>query len=217
MQLGSDAPAGVPSFDLAPDEIATVTDLICRGAREARSKVTTGMLEVPITVIVRKAMKRMKRELGLTNIEVGGEVEIDNMEAADPSILGRIDITLKFLRQFGNEEDYVAVECKRVGAGSSYSTLNSRYVTQGAVRFVNGQYAVGHGFGFMLGYVLNLPVDAVVKTIDTKLRGDHGIAAALGGHFIHADALIINEGLMPRPDGSSIRLRHLFVDMSTAA
>lgn len=217
MHLASDTPTGIPSFDLAPDEIATVTDLICQGARAARSEVTSGMLEVPITVIVRKAMKRKKRELGLTNIEVSGEVEVDDMAKPDASLLGRIDITLKFLRQFGNEEDYVGVECKRVGSGASFSTLNSRYVTQGAKRFVNGQYAVGHRFGFMLAYVLSLPVDAVVKTIDTKLQKDHGVASALEGAIVHSDALVIQEGLLPRPDGTSIRLRHLFVDMVAAA
>lgn len=32
-----------------------------------------------VTVIVRKAMKRMKRDLGLTNLEVGGEIKIDDV------------------------------------------------------------------------------------------------------------------------------------------
>lgn len=217
MQLTPDQPAGVPSFGLETDEIETVIDLICQGAREARHHMSPGLLEVPITVIVRKAMRRMKRDLGLTNLEVAGEVEIDDMATEGPELLGRIDITLKFLRQFGNEDDYVGVECKRVGAGSAFSQLNSRYVTQGVERFINGKYATGHNWGFMLGYALALPADAIVQAVNNRLQSHYGAAAALFAVELHDDALAIHEGGLQRPDGSSIRLRHIFVDMIPAA
>lgn len=217
MQLTPDQPAGVPCFGLETDEIETVIDLICQGAREARQHMTPGLLEVPMTVIVRKAMRRMKRNLGLTNLEVAGEVEIDDMATAGAELLGRIDITLKFLRQFGNEEDYVGVECKRVGAGSAFRQLNSRYVTQGVERFINGQYATGHAWGFMLGYALALPTDAIVQAVNNRLQSAYGAAAALAAAASHNDALAICEGAMQRPNGSSIRLRHIIVDMVAAA
>lgn len=217
MQLTPDWPTGLPSFDLEEDEIETVVDLICRGAREARQQLSPGLLEVPITIIVRKAMKRLKRDLGLTNLEVAGEIEIDDMETDGAELLGRIDITLKFLRQFGNEHDYVGVECKRVGAGSAFRQLNTRYVTQGVVRFVNGQYAAGHARGFMLGYVLELPADVIVQTVDSRLQQSYGAAAVLAPASAHTDALSIHEGTLQRADGTSIRLRHLFVDMVPAA
>ena len=217
MQLTPDLPAGLPSFDLEEDEIETVIDLICRGAREARQHLAPGLLEVPITVIVRKAMKRVKRDLGLTNLEVAGETEIDDMKSDGADLLGRIDITLKFLRQFGNEDDYVGVECKRVGAGNAFSQLNTRYVTQGVVRFVDGQYAAGHAWGFMLGYVLVPPAEAIVQAVDSRLQKDYGTAAALTAASAHADALCIHQGSLQRADGTPIRLRHLFVDMAPAA
>lgn len=217
MQLMPDRPAGNPSFELDEDEIETVIDLICRGAREARQHVTPGLLEVPITSIVRKAMKRLKRELGLTNLEVAGEVEIDDMSTADAHLLGRIDITLKFLRQFGNEDDYVGVECKRVGAGMAYATLNRRYVTHGVVRFVNGQYAARHAWGFMLGYVLVLPAQSIVRAVDGRLQQTHGSSAALTEIPPHLDSLCIHEGVLQQVGGTRIRLRHIFVDMLPAA
>lgn len=217
MQLTPDQPAGVPSFGLETDEIETVVDLICQGAREARHQMTPGLLEVPMTVIVRKAMKRMKRDLGLTNLEVAGEVEIDDMATDGAELLGRIDITLKFLRQFGNEDDYVGVECKRVGAGSAFTQLNSRYVTQGVERFLNGQYATGHAWGFMLGYALALPADAIVQAVNNRLQSDYGVSAALSAAGLHDDALAIHDGELQRTDGSAIRLRHVIVDMVTAA
>ena len=217
MQLTPDLPAGHPSFDLEADEIDTVVDLICRGAKVARPEMTPGLLEVPMTIIVRKAMKRVKRELGLTNLEVSGEVEIDDMTSAGPELLGRIDITLKFMRQFGDEDDYVGVECKRVGAGSAYNQLNVRYVTQGVIRFTNGQYAVGHGWGFMLGYALALPPEAIFAAIDARIQQDYGTRSALVAATAHGDALSIHQGPLTRPDGTSIRLRHIMVDMVSAA
>jgi hypothetical protein len=217
MQLTPDLPTGNPSFELEADEIDTVIDLICRGATEARPQMTPGLLEVPMTNIVRKAMKRVKRDLGLTNLEVSGEVEIDDMSTEGAELLGRIDIILKFLRQFGNEDDYVGVECKRVGAGSAYGQLNSRYVTQGAIRFVNGQYATGHAWGFMLGYVLALPVEAVIQAIDQRLRKDYGEAAKLEVAPAHDEALSIHEGVLQQNSGGAIRMRHLMVDMTGAA
>jgi hypothetical protein len=217
MRLTVDKPVGDPSFALENDEIDTVVDLICKGAREARKHVTAGLLEVPITIIVRKAMKRIKRKLGLTNLEVAGEVELDDMSSEGADLAGRIDITLKFLRQFGNEADYVGVECKRVGAGSAYNQLSSRYVTQGVARFTNGQYAVSHAWGFMLGYVLALPVKKIVKAMDQRLQLRYGAAAALAETVSHDDALSIHEGVLQQDSGTKIRLRHIFVDMVPAA
>lgn len=217
MLLKKDQPAGTPSFDLDSDEVDTVVDLICRGAMEARPDLTAGLLEVPITIRTRKAMKRIKRELGLTNIEVSGEIEIDEMSTKDETLLGRIDIVLKFLRQFGDERDYVAVECKRVGAGRKFSHLNSKYVTKGVVRFVNGQYAESHGWGFMLGYVLALPAKSVTSSVDKRLCKDYGTAAKLQAASGHMHALSIHENSLTQVSGTQIKIRHIMVDMTTAA
>jgi len=217
MRLAPDLPIGEPPFGLSDDEIETVVDLTCQGAREARAEVTSGLLEVPITIMVRKAMRRVKMQRGLTNIEVRGEHEIDNMAVNDSSLLGRIDITLKFLRQFGDEEDYVAIECKRVGAGGTYSQLNRRYVSEGVVRFVNGQYATGHAWGFMLGYVLALPAEKAMKAIDARLRKAYGEAAKMKSAPRHLDALAAGRNALVQDSGTAIQIWHLLVDMTPAA
>ena len=92
--LTPDLPFGQPAFALSADQIATVLDLICRGAQDARADVKLGMLEVPTTMIVRKAMRRVKKRLELTNLEIRGEHELENMATKDAAILARIDITL---------------------------------------------------------------------------------------------------------------------------
>ena len=213
--LGPDRPYGNPAFALSSDEVDTVLDLVCRGAEEARAHVMPGMLEVPTTIVVRKAIRRVKRTLGLTNLQVRGEQEIDDMATADPAILGRIDITLQFLHQFGDEDAYVAVECKRVRAGDA--GLNASYVTQGVERFASGKYAAGHAWGFMLGYVLSLPIEDIVTVIDQRVRRTYGEEAALVPLPAHPQALHVLENSLMQAGHHSIRLRHIFVDMEVAA
>ena len=213
--LTPDIPFGQPAFSLSSDQIATVIDLVCRGAQEAQGDITPGMLEVPITMITRKAIRRVKKSLSLTNLEIRGEHELEDMATTDAAILGRIDITLKFLHQFGDEDAYVAVECKRVGA--RLSALNSSYVSNGVDRFVTGQYAAGHQWGLMLGYVLALPVDSVVRTIDNHLRKSYGELAKLTAKTAHTLSLAILEGALAQKDGHTIQMKHIFVDMTSAA
>ena len=209
-----DRPYGKPAFELSDDQIATVMDLVCRGAHTARTRVTPGMHEVPITRIVRKAMKRVKKALGLTNLQIVGEHELDDMGTDDASIRGRIDIVLQFLHQFGDESAYVAVECKRLLPGDS--TLNGRYVSQGVDRFATGKYAAGHRWGFMLGYMLAQPADDVFLFIDGRIREVYGEAAALQREPTHPQAVAVFAGFLVQDGDHHIRLRHLFVDMVPA-
>ena len=217
MLLPPDEPAGRPSLALTGDEVATVVDLACRGIQEARIYVTAGMLEVPITRVVRKAMRRVKQRLsGLTNLEIHGEQELDDMATNDPAVLGRVEITLKFLHQFGDEDAYFGIESKRLGAG--LHQLNKRYVTEGVDRFVSGQYAKGHPWGMMLGYVLALPVGQSVKSIDGYIRQAYGEAAKLQPAPSHELALAVLLGSLVQGGSTHvIRILHVFVDMTVAA
>ena len=210
-----DVPYGSPAFALSDDQIATVVDLVCRGAQAARFDVTTGMLEVPITSVVRKAMRRVKKALGLTNLQIQGEHELDNMATNDPGILGRIDIVLQFLHQFGDEDAYVAIECKRVRPGDA--TLNRRYVNCGVDRFVRGKYATGHEWGFMLGFMLALPAKDVIDDVDLRIRKVYGELAALQPEPSHPQSLAVLAGILLQSGNHHIRMKHVFVDMLTAA
>ncbi|WP_210252775.1 hypothetical protein [Agrobacterium vitis] len=133
----------------------------------------------------------------------------------DPTILGRIDITLQFLHQFGDEDAYVAVECKRVQAGDP--ALNGSYVTNGVERFASGQYAAGHDWGFMLGYVLALPASAIVDAVDARIRKTYGESAGLTAEAAHSLAFAVLDGALAQSGSHTIRLKHVFVDMVPAA
>jgi hypothetical protein len=210
MRLSPELPVGRPSFDLSEDQLATVVDLLCRGVAAARPLLQAGMLEVPITNQVKKTMRRLKKELGLSNLEITGEFELLDLSNDDP------DIILRFLHQFGDEEAYLSVECKRVGNGES--ALNQRYVTRGVDRFVTGQYATGHHWGMMLGYVLRLPSAALVQGINARIRATYGESAKLDDLDAHADALSVHSGVLTQGTGGHvIRLMHIFVDTTPAA
>jgi hypothetical protein len=216
MHLSHDMPIGRPSFELSEDQLATVVDLLCLSATEARQSVTPGMLEVPITIQVRKAMLRVKKQLGLTNLQIGGEFELLDPNSGDSNVRGRIDVILQFLHQFGDEEAYLAVECKRVAANDS--SLNRSYVTRGVDRFVTGQYAQGHHWGMMLGYVLKLPMSPLLDEINTRIASTYGETATLDVVSAHPESLSMHTGVLSQgTTGHVIRLLHIFVDMTAAA
>jgi hypothetical protein len=212
---GADLPIGQPSFALYDDEVATVIDLLISACQAAQTDVTAGMLEVPLTIVVRKALRRVKKVMAITNIEVRGEVEIDNMAAADPSILGRIDLALKFARQFGDEDDYVGIECKRIGAG--LHALNKSYVAKGVERFVNGQYATGHVRGFMLGYVIVGPVAKPLKSIRGHVVKAYGAGGKMKSLTTPAGSLALESNVLSQVGGQMIEIQHLLIDMTIAA
>ena len=213
--LTPDVPYGSPAFALTEDQVTTVIDLVCRGVEEARPAISSGMLEVPATIIIRKAMRRVKKTLSLTNLQIRGEHELDNMATTDADILGRIDITLQFLHQFGDEDAYVAIECKRVGAG--LSALNGSYVAEGVDRFVTGKYAAGHAWGFMLGYVLVPPATDVVAAIKSRIEKTYGSAAKLTPETAHHLAAAVLHGVLTQGSGHAIQLKHVLVNLSEAA
>jgi hypothetical protein len=216
MHLSPDLPVGRPSFELSEDQLATVVNLLCVGAAEARKSVTQGMLEVPITIKVRKAMRRVKKQLGLTNLQIGGEFELLDTDTTDSDVEGRIDIILQFLHQFGDEDAYLAVECKRVAMGDT--ALNRKYVTQGVDRFVTGQYSKGHHWGMMLGYVLRLPVSPLIDEINNRIGTTYGQGSALKAFPAHEKSLSMHTGSLPQgATGHVIRLLHIFVEMTSAA
>lgn len=206
---------GDPALALSDDQIETVVDLLCRGSHAAREDLTRGMSEPQISRIVRKSMRRVKQSLSIDEVEVQGEHELDNMRTSDPRVLGRIDITLQFRHQFGDEDAYVAVECKRVEAGNN--RLNIRYVGEGMSRFESGQYSSGHEWGFLLAYVIALPASDVVDDIDTCVSRIYSHKAMLKAAKSHPLSLAILKSELKQGDHHVIKLMHVFVDMCSAA
>lgn len=213
MRLSPDTPIGKPSLSLRQDQIDTAADLLCQGATDARKLVHPQMHEVPISQLVVKSMRRLKKRLRLSNLEVTSEYELLDLDETSPETKGRIDITFKFAHQFGDEDAYLAVECKRVSP--AHTSWSHKYVTQGVDRFAKGQYSDGHYWGMMLGYVLQTPIGNLVDKISHKILLKYGIEAKLQPCLAHPDALCMRIGALPQgSQGHKIRLLHIFVDMT---
>lgn len=210
----ANTPVGDPSFGLTDDQVETVLQLACWGSSFARHQLTSGMHERTITRLVRNGMRQARDEMDLAEIEIYSEVALASSDYKDPSDLGCVDLVLRFIHQFSNERAYVAMECKRVADGNA--TLNSRYVSQGVDRFATGKYAGGHLWGFMLGYVLVMPVEGIVQFIDSRIRRDYGEGAALRGQVSRQGSLAVCEGDLIQPGDSKITIKHIFVDMLPA-
>lgn len=198
---------GSPSFRLSEDHVATIVDLLCKGTRRARPSLREGMLEPQITTVVREAMRIEKRALNLTNLEIHREYVVDGSSETR----GRIDIVLRFLHQFGNEDAYVAVECKKVAARNS--ALNGAYVTEGVKRFASGKYARNHERAFMLGYVLALPIDSILDYLHGRMKKEWGPSAGLSQEVTPPMALAVRGNTVPQCSIHKIKLTHVFVDI----
>lgn len=213
MRLSLDAPVGKPSLSLRQDQIDTAADLLCQGATDARKLVHSEMHEVPISQLVIKSMRRLKKGLRLSNLEVTSEYELLDLDEENPEIKGRIDITFKFAHQFGDEDAYLAVECKRVSPNQT--SWSGKYVTQGVDRFAEGQYSDGHYWGMMLGYVLHTPMGDLVDKISNRILLKYGVDAKLQPCPAHPNSLCMRVGAIPQGNqGHKIRLLHIFVDMT---
>lgn len=205
---------GHPALEIGGDQIESVVNLVCQASHDARAHLAPGMLEPQISRVVRKSMRRAKEALGIDYVQIRGEVELDEMNTDDASVLGRIDITLEFRHQFGVEDAYVAVECKKVAAGDT--DLNRHYVARGVDRFAQGQYSMGHAWGFLLGYVIALPVTDVVRYLDGLLRKTYGPRARLQLAVPHPRSLAVLQSELSQGDRHTIQVMHVFVDMCTA-
>lgn len=205
------SPSGNPAFALSEAEVATILDLVCRGASGARAYIQPEAPEVDITKVAIKEMRRARKTLNITNLDIYSEFEHLEMLTNDPKIRGRIDISFKFGHQIGDEDAYVAVECKRVAAGRT--SLNHRYVTNGIARFSTGKYSEKHEWAFMLGYVIKPPVGDILATIDTKIRDQFGSDAALKFEMRHPLSLAVRQSELVRAKSQTLKLKHIFVEM----
>jgi hypothetical protein len=85
---------------------------------------------------------------------------------------GRTDPPLYLTRVYarsGEHDPHAIIECKRVAAGDT--DLAREYVVEGVDRFRTGKYSENHARGFMVGYVLAGPPEAVVDGINRYLTG----------------------------------------------
>jgi len=125
---------------------------------------------------------------------------------------GKIDIAILLDWE---RERYVAYECKRLNItnGGIRSSLATRYVTEGMMRFLTEQYAEGLPVGCMLGYVMDNDIPFAMTQLahaitahqplglskgPTKVTPVQGIERFLTTHRRAADTMIeLRHSLLP--------------------
>lgn len=209
---------GIPSFDLADDKELTIIDLVIDGAERARQYVSSGMREEKITRVVRRGMIQSKREKGIYNIRIQGELELDDNELPG-EITGRIDIALLFAEWFDNEDAYFGVECKKIDGRSSGAahSLDKAYVETGVQKFADGRYCGKQDVAMMLGYLLSPPCEDAFDRINSILAAKFGSTAICQASECPLGASSKHEQMLPRTSGRHIRITHVAVNMPEAA
>jgi hypothetical protein len=125
-------------------------------------------LEVPITRRFKHVLKQAK---DYRRLPVRIEREPPEDDPRSGVELGRID--LKFVpAESALEEVYFAFECKRLNVieDGRRRTLAPKYVGEGMMRFVTGQYGRAVLHGGMIGYVLDGRCDHAIGLVEKNVE-----------------------------------------------
>ena len=166
MNSGSKA-IGAPRLPIGSAFVGSVLDLLATGAANLHAKhsFTLRMREDRIS-------QRLNEEMG--ELHRGSESDIVNWSMRPArSAPGRPDDTFEVDFSFHanrfprDQRWYLGVEAKRLS--SAASRLANLYVREGVLRFVKGQYSLGHDHAVMLGYVVATPMDGAITRVKTAM------------------------------------------------
>jgi len=131
----------------------------CLASLQAQNNVNTH--ENHITQHLVQALIRTKRVPGRFICQYPLLAQDADGNVSAPSIID-------FVLTIGDDEDvYLASECKRlnVPCKTGVRALAGKYVDEGLMRFVTGQYSNGLPLAMMLGYVMNAKTDAAKRDV----------------------------------------------------
>ena len=136
-------------------------------ARTRKTAAARSRLEDPITRNLIRRLRLVPQLRGRFHIVSQFEI-IDCTLDRDPDPLGYIDVAILF--SVAEDEVCLALECKRLNVNGT--SLATKYVTEGIMRFVSGKYTPAVPIGGMIGYVMDGRVqqasDAVLKQIRSR-------------------------------------------------
>ena len=124
---------------------------------------------------------------------------------------GRIDIAVLFDWE---RDRYLAYECKRLNVvhRGKRSSLATRYVKDGMMRFLTEQYAEQLPMGCMLGYVLDGDITFAFHRVSVAI-GAHARLGLIDGPtmFAAVQSFVRFKTRHNRPTGTEVELRHAFI------
>ncbi len=146
---------------------------------------------------------------------IGRESCVDDTSGEET---GRID--LSFFHGY-DEHVYFSIECKRLLVArkdGSTSALASEYVSEGMLRYFNGQYAVGLDRGGMLGYVMDADVPKARANVVASIERNRGMlrmeadASSEPSRILHNDRRMFDTS-HTQPSGKAFLIHHLLLAM----
>lgn len=160
---------GQPTPILRQDIIVTVLQLIREGWMQVcqSGEISVTSDEETIAGALHNEMWSAKKRLGIP-----GPPQIVNEPASRKSRKslkpdGFIDF--KMFYEWGTEEDYLGIECKRISSTGKDRNLATEYIKNGIMRFVTGIYSPGHDFAAMVGFVIDGKLKDGVDLVQKRL------------------------------------------------
>lgn len=185
---------------------------VIRPASTSKGRKHRQEREDPIT---RDLIRRLKRDTEIrTRFHVESQRElIEESLDLDPDPTGYNDIAILF--RVGLDEACLALECKRLNVvwKSRPDPLARKYVLDGMMRFVSGQYSKGFPVGGMIGYVMDGDVAAAHSSVlDQINKASLRLLCDPSGIVIinHPDYFLTTHDRQP----NAIELRHQLLSVT---
>jgi len=161
------SPIGCPSTDFIYGVVATILQLVSIAAnRIVKERLVDAKWEE--NKITNQLRQKVIEEKNLLNEERDGELSlrIEGEVGTFHTTEGRIDIKVIY---DWDERNYFGIECKRLSG--KYKGLDTKYVTDGLMRFITGKYSQGHQWGMMAGYVIDGTCERAIQLVQERIDG----------------------------------------------
>ncbi len=138
-------------------------DQIIKNEDIKKNDMETFIRNVLVKNYLRNRANKEKFNIGYLGFEVeSGEINKNNKTA------GFIDIKVINLgkKDFLDEEEYYAIECKRL---DGYSKKNRLYIKEGIYRFISGKYSSKMPLAGMIGFIQRGIIVDIVDNINKKI------------------------------------------------
>ena len=158
---------GAPWLPIGSAFVGSVLDLLATGAANLHAKrsVTLRMREDRISQRLNEEMEALHR--GSESDIVNWSMRPARSAPGRPDDTFEVDFSFHANRFPRDQRWYLGVEAKKLN--SATSRLANLYVREGVMRFVEGQYSLGHDHAVMLGYVVATPMDGAVRRVKTAM------------------------------------------------
>ena len=158
---------GTPRLPIGSAFVRSVLDLLTTGAANLHAKhsVVPRMREDRISQRLNEEMEALHR--GSDSDIVNWSMRPARSAPGRPDNTFEVDFSFHANRFPRDQGWYLGVEAKKLASSSSRSA--NLYVREGVLRFVTGQYSLGHDHAVMLGYVVAGPIDGAVTRVKTAM------------------------------------------------